>query len=78
MFGRAIPETSGPGRFDRADGTVSGSARTAGILLVGVLADIMNSSRMMIEETVNRVRKLEIERGDSRDSPSADDAPNSP
>ncbi len=45
------------------------------ILLIGLLADIMSSSRKIIEETVYRVRKLEIERDAGRQASSWDDAP---
>jgi glycosyltransferase involved in cell wall biosynthesis len=48
------------------------------VLLIGLLADIMSSSQKMIEETVYRVRKLEIEKDGSPEPASGDEARSTP
>jgi glycosyltransferase involved in cell wall biosynthesis len=48
------------------------------VLLIGLLADILSSNQKMIEETVYRVRKLEIESGGSSEPASRDEARSAP
>ncbi|MEZ5498938.1 MAG: glycosyltransferase family 2 protein [Steroidobacteraceae bacterium] len=42
------------------------------VLLIGLLADLIASNRKILEETLYRVRKLELHRGNSREPPSRD------
>ena len=48
------------------------------VLLIGLLADILSSSRKMIEETVYRVRKLELQQEQGSEASSWDDARGTP
>ena len=48
------------------------------VLLIGLLADILSSTRKMIEEMVYRVRKLELDREGSGQESSWDDARGTP